>query len=150
MRVMAEAAGACGVDVGKLPHRQGAGAHHPGAARNERHGDRGDDVVRAGAEDRHDRQRHDDQRERHEDVHEALENEVETAAEVGAGHAQHQPCGGPQKGRRQSNDHGRPGAMEQPRQARRGPNWSVPNQCAQPGGRCMRVEGVAQGGRTVR
>ena len=87
---MAEAAGLRRIDIGDLADLERGRPHHPRASGHEGHDDRQDHVLRAGAEDRHHGQRHDDQRERHEDIHDALEDEVEQAAEIGAGNAQYE------------------------------------------------------------
>ena len=76
--------------IGRLAHGQRARAHHARAARDERDGDGDDHVLDAGAEDRHHRQRQDDERKRHQHVHDALEDQIEAAAEIGAGHAEDQ------------------------------------------------------------
>ena len=50
-------------------------------------------MVRLGSEHRDHRQRQDDDRERHEHVEHALENEVGPAAEIRARHPEDQPDG---------------------------------------------------------
>ena len=87
---MAEAQRPRRVDIRHLAHRQRACPHDPAAARHQRDGDGDDHVEHAGAEHRHHRQRQDDQREGHQHVEHALEDEVEPAAEIGRADAQHQ------------------------------------------------------------
>ena len=81
---MAEAEGARGVHVGNLANRERAGTHHPGALGDEGDDDGNDHVLHAGPEGRNHRQRHDDEREGEEDVHDPLDDQVEQPAEVGA------------------------------------------------------------------
>ena len=68
---MAKAAGARRVDIGHLADRQCARTQNARAARDQRYRDRDDDVVDAGAEDRDDGERHDDQRKGHHDIEDA-------------------------------------------------------------------------------
>ena len=65
-----------------------------------------------GPENGDDGQRHDDQRESQEHVHDTLEQQVETAAEVGAGNAQDQAGQGAHGCRRETDHQRRPGAID--------------------------------------
>ena len=81
---MAVAEGARRVHVGNLADRERAGTHHPRALGDEGDDDGDDHVLHAGSEGRDHRQRHDDEREGEEDVHDPLDDQVEQPAEVGA------------------------------------------------------------------
>ena len=61
--------------------------------------------MHPGAEDRDDRERKDDQRERHQHVEEALQDEVGPAAEIGAAHADHQTDRAANEGAGEAHDH---------------------------------------------
>jgi hypothetical protein len=62
--------------------------HDARGARNDRNGDRDHDVLDGRSEDRRDREGEDELREREQDVHEPLEEEIDLAAEVRADHAE--------------------------------------------------------------
>ena len=113
---MAETERPGGIDIRDLADRQCARAHHAGAARDERNGDRGDHVDQVGPEDRDHGERQDDQRERHEDVHQALEQQIEGAGEIGAADAEHQADRGADDGRGQAHEQRRAGAVDDPGQ----------------------------------
>ena len=68
------------------------------------------------AEDRHQGQRQDDQREREEDVHEALQVEIDPPAEVGAAHAQDGPEGGAQHRGAEAHQERGARAVDEPRE----------------------------------
>ena len=71
------------------------------------------------AEDHHDRQRQDDQREREEDVHEALEDEVEPPAEVRAGDPEDRPGRGAEHRGAEAHQERRPRAVDEARETSR-------------------------------
>ena len=82
------AGGARGIDIGRDPHRQRGRAHDAGDARQDRYGDRDDQVdIDAAdgelAECRHHHQRQDDQRESQQDIDETLNPGIDPAAEIG-------------------------------------------------------------------
>ena len=100
------------VHVGDLADRERAGADHPRALRDEGHGDRDDHVLDAGTEGRDHRQRHDDEGEGEEHVHDALDHQIEDPAEVGAGDPQDQPERRPEERGHQPDEQGGARAVE--------------------------------------
>ena len=113
--------------------RECARPHHARATRHQRHGDGDDHVLHAGAEDRDHGQRHDDQREGHQHVHHALQDEVDQAAEIGAADAQHEAGETADESRDETNDQRGARAVDDARQ-QVAAELSVPSQCAALGG----------------
>ena len=109
------AAGSGGIDIGHFADHQRRRAYDPGAARDQRNGDGDDDIMHAGAEDRDDRQRHDDQREGHHHVEHALHQHIDQAAEIGAADAKDQTQGAADERRRQADDQRGAGTEDDPR-----------------------------------
>src|SRR5262249_48883784 len=78
------------IDIRDLAHGERTRAHDAAATRDQRDGYGDDDVEDAAAEHRDHGERQDDQGKRDQDIEHALEEEVEPAAEIGAGHTQDQ------------------------------------------------------------
>ena len=141
----ARADGSCGGHVVHFLEREHLGTHGADNGCEHPDDDGQDDVVQGGTEHGHDGQGQDQAGDRHQGVHHPLERQVNEAARVGAGDAQHEAGGYPDQDAAQADVQGYPGAVQDAGE-------DVPSDDVRPHGELAAgcEENVAHGGVGVR